>query len=1481
MTARIALAGRIVVAHNGHEVDERELAGAQVRLVLAMLVCERDRAVAREELATNLWSGERPRTWETALRGLVSRVRGVFVATGLGDRETVVRAGPGTYRAHLPADTVVDVEQALHDVDDADAALRKGEVALAAGHAARGRAVLERPLLPGVDAPWLDAQRATLTHATVRCLEALAAARLALGEPDHAVAAAERATTVDPFRESAYRLLMRAHRAAGNPSAALRAYERCRRRLAEELGVDPALPTQALHLDLLREEHRPVAVAPTPRSTREASEVANGGGPYRGLRSFTEDDAPVFFGRGADVARMLERLAAQPFLAVLGSSGCGKSSLVRAGLVPALRRGALPSADTWAIRVLRPGRDPLGALAGELTGLDPDLTEEATCARLTADSGTLDRVVQSVVGADAPPDRRIVFVIDQLEEAFAPGVDATRRQAFLDALTAAVSTAGGRTVVVVTLRADLYPRLAEHPRFADLTSRQQLLLTAMDEVGLAEAITGPARLAEVRTEPGLVETILGDVARRPGSLPLLSHCLLELWCRRGSDGLTLAAYRDTGGVEGALAQRAEAVYQTLSPAERAATRRLLLRLVEPVEGAGDLRRRVPLAEILTPAEDAATAGTIVERLAEARLLTTNGSPDGAAWVEISHEALVAGWPRLREWVEEGRSGLIVHRRLTNATEEWTRLGRDPDALHRGAQLAEACAWAERHPEAPNEQERAFLDASVAREQLQRQRGLRRLRLAAAALSVGLAMVATLAVLAFLERERAEDQRELATSRQLAAQAANNLAVEPRRGLELAAAAVRVAPTHEAVAALRQALVTPTPRLELPGGRGDLAITPDRRHVAALREHDGTVQVRDVTDGAVLADLADDAQGGLTASFSPDGARLATTHEDGARIWDLAGDRDVRVLRHPTTVYGAAWSPDGRRVATASNTEALELWDGVSGRHLRTLTAPTRPTFTRWTPNGAALLAWSAVDPEVVLLDADSGEVLATLAHDGAVVDVELSPDGSHVATASLDGTAGVWRLPEGGPHPVELGPSLRVDGLAEAVWTVGFSPDGRLLVVGDGAGTVRVVDVEHGTTRFEERGHADQVIDADFAPDGALVATASIDGTALVWDLERGDVRGQLTLNGGVASDVGRSSVAFAFDGASLVTRAAALEVWEVPDGPVATIAAHEGAVRSLDVSADGALLATGGRDGTLRVWDRASGTATASTAVPDSHVTAVSFRPDGASVAAANPYQATISTQDLPPAVYDVATGEPLLHIEVPPAEQPPCPQLCQTTAVAFSPAGRHILTAGQDGIVRLWEAGSGGLAKTLEPSQVRLSAATFDADGRRIAAAGLGGVSLWEVTSGESVGVLDVPSHDVAFSPDGTRLAVAGDDGVTSLWEAPTGERLADLRQPARVSSVAWHDDGRFVLTGGSDGAWLWDVATAQSLQHFPGATGSVAFAPDGDILLGRNDGTVLAHRCEVCGSVAELVDLARQRTMSVAAGRRDGTAARGPQR
>jgi hypothetical protein len=345
--------------------------------------------------------------------------------------------------------------------------------------------------------------------------------------------------------------------------------------------------------------------------------------PYRGLSTFDEEHSDLFFGRDADIQRLIEKLKTSRCLAVLGPSGSGKSSLVRAGLIPALRKGALPGSETWTIRTLRPGAEPLAALAAQLLQIHPQGGMIATLDQMRADPRAL-HLATVLALADRPSSGRVVWVVDQFEEVFTLCHDDAERTAFVAALLYAAGFPEGRSVVVLTLRADFYAKCAAYPELAAAISAHQFLVSPMHEDELRQAIEAPAHRVGLELEEGLVPTILDDVASQPGALPLLQHALLELWERRRGTMLTLEAYRESGGVEGALARRADAVYDGLTPEQQEIARGILLRLTQPGEGTEDTRRRAALDELIPRTDQREAVERVIGLLSEARLLTTSG-----------------------------------------------------------------------------------------------------------------------------------------------------------------------------------------------------------------------------------------------------------------------------------------------------------------------------------------------------------------------------------------------------------------------------------------------------------------------------------------------------------------------------------------------------------------------------------------------------------------------------------------------------------------------------------------------------------------------------------------------------------------------------------------------------------------------------------------------------------------------------------------
>ncbi len=596
-------------------------------------------------------------------------------------------------------------------------------------------------------------------RAEERRLEAL----VTLGRHDDVIASASALAMAEPLRERRWELLALALYRSGRQGEALRSLGRARAILRDDLGIDPSAELVALEQRILAQD--PALAAPEQRQP-VASELC----PYKGLEAYDTDDAASFFGRDTDIDACRHQLATTGLLVVSGGSGSGKSSLVRAGLVPLLR------AEGHVVSVCVPGADPHGAIAAAL----------------------------------APTSASAVLVVDQAEELFTSCTDPAARAQFVEAVAAHAS----KQPVVLVLRDDHVGATASYPALRRMVQTGLYLLGPMTEPQLREAIEGPASRAGLRLEPGLVDLLVRDVIGAPGALPLLSHALVETWTRREGRVLTVGGYRATGGVHGAVARTAEQLYEALPTPQRTVTRALFLRLVEAGDDGEPVRQRMPRAAVV----DEPTRRTIVDLLLRARLVTANEDS-----LEIAHEALARAWPRLRGWLDEDREGQRIRQHLTAAADDWASAGRDPTELYRGTRLESALEWKRSGGDTLTALEQEFLDDSVAatdREARKQRRVTRRLRAQVTALSMLLVIALVAATLTLVEQRRANRNADRADEVARVAQASElaTLArtLPPSRidlALLLGLESHRLLPSVETEGALQAALVHTPPGLE--------------------------------------------------------------------------------------------------------------------------------------------------------------------------------------------------------------------------------------------------------------------------------------------------------------------------------------------------------------------------------------------------------------------------------------------------------------------------------------------------------------------------------------------------------------------------------------------------------------------------------------------------------------------------------------------
>src|SRR5215211_2943882 len=1212
---------------------------------------------------------------------------------------------------------------------------------------------------------------------------------------------------------------LRIHRAAGEwarAEAAERLAATTDRAADDRTGLRAAQAAVAggvVDLQTASERARLYAVAEPPDSS--GLEIC----PFRGLAPFDAAHAEYFAGRERLTAELVARLVGSTLLTVIGPSGSGKSSAVRAGLLPALAEGIVPGAERWRQAVMRPGAHPLAELS-------------RTLGRAVPETGTRDPAPWIADALERLSDgERLLLAVDQFEETFTACRDEAERAAFLDALVEGAADQDERLVIVLAIRADFYGRCAEHAELSTLVSANQVLVGPMRRDELRRAIELPARRAGLRVEPRLVAALVGDVVGEPGGLPLLSAALLELWQRREGRTLRHRAYESTGGVDGAVARLAESAYERLSEDERHRARPLLLRLAGDDDAAtAFVRRRVPLDELeLNSDEETARALAV---FTESRLLTVD---DGA--VEVAHEALLSEWPRLRSWLEEDAEGRRLHLHLIGAAREWRDSGRDPAELYRGARLTAALDWAAEHDPELNELERAFLDESQSaseREAERQRRAVRRLRTSLAGVGVLLAAAVVAGVIAISERQGAAETATVADAERLGAEALN----EERLGdaLLLANAGVALDDSVTTRSNLLSTLLRSPAALGVLNVGGEptsIALSPDGRTLAvAKREGTGTVLLFDTVTRDLIGDYP--APGPVwSVAFDPRGESLALAGGDGAELFDghlaiLDADNarvrsSVSLGTHPAApdrglqyFETAAYTPNGRSlVVTYSGGDVnrelptfMRRYDADSaaplGRAVRVANRSVRTTPVM-SPDGR--------------LFASSGH--ATYAIDAQTLDVvRRYPVGSFSSAISPDGRTLAIGDPSGALRALDLATgrarTLAAPGGPDSDEGVGsFSPDGRTLATFGDNGIVNLWDVRRGVKIETLKGHSGEGSGQVFSPDGRTLYTTAADSTVMIWDVA-GDRLLQSPFRTGLSTipdDSFPPAFALSPDGDTLAV--ARLDVF-IDTMNTETLrrtggfkAFHDTLANAIEYSPDGGRLAVAGGRGLVGLWDAESG-------------------------------------ERLGP-LLDAPRRGPCADPNPPSRLLLGCFEATVQNALAFSPEGL-LAVASIGGQLRIWDPGRRQpIAPPVELPPFVIGLA-FSPDGSQLAIPfgynnpGPDGIEIIDVGSGERVTRLrtDAEVRVVAFSPDGRLLASGHVDGTATLWET---DGWPEVGQPLVVDrgfvlGVAFSPDGRILSTSNEDGTVaLWDVeAQAPIGSALPGRVDTwvtARFAPEGEHL------------------------------------------------
>ena len=1201
--------------------------------------------------------------------------------------------------------------------------------------------------------------------------------------------------------------------------------------------------------------------------------------PFRGLNAFQEEDRRFFFGRDSLTQRLIQHLEDHRFLAVLGPSGSGKSSLVRAGLIPDLRESG------YVIAVFTPTARPLEELAFVLRtmgGPDASIGSSDQILRQLRQNDQMLHEYTLKLGAE-----RVFLVIDQFEEFFTLAEDRVACECFLSNLFYAVEHSASPVSIVLTMRSDFMGKCASWPDLNSFVSEHLVQVEPMNRQELRQAIEEPARLAGLFFQTGLVTRILEDISSEPGELPLLQHALLELYQYRTDNVLNFEVYNKIGGIEGALTRRADAEYAKLDEREQEVLRLMfVLCLVQTTEGADDTRRAATLAEIMAVDKDHQTVASLLQRWTEARLLTVRGDESrGVDLVEVAHEALIRRWSRIRTWMAEDRETARLVNRLRQEAKTWSQSGRNPDLLPRGAHLVQLTELYQKKASNLGVLEMDFVNAGrETRDRQKREREKQRKKELKTAQALAfrsriIALITFVGLVTFgflawkLNEKEKETHRLLADSYWRESRTAWNNKDFPM-AVHLTAEALNVLPAsfpNKSLLYHYHLLMEDAPWPLFTHRHDDYvagAVFNHQNTRILSWSFDHSLRLWDAATGRSLGEPMRHEDKVWGAVFSHDDSRILSWSFDGTlRLWDTLGRPLGPPMRHEDKVWGAVFSGDDAKALSWSFDHTLRLWDTATGQLLGSPMAHGNTVvgavFGR---EDSRILSWSKDGTLTIWDGSDSDALGATFFHGDWVLGAAFNHDESLVLSWGKNGSLRLWDRVRGKAHAPEMRHDAWVQG-------AGFSPDNRRVLSWSDDHSVRQWDVVTGSLFGQIMVHEDKVVGATYNHDGRLILSWSDDQTVRLWDAETGQRVGPFMKHGGkvlgaVFSPDDDYILSWAFDktlrlwetatgrmaGPSLsygeITLGAAfaddgrrvlswgydksVRLWRIAAPRDRLILRHADQVASAAFTRDGSRILSCSDDKTVRVWDAFSGRQLGAAMTHGDKVWGAVFDRGERRILSWG--------RDRTVRLWDAATqnqiGAAMTHGDL-------------VRGAVFDQREERILSWSNDGSARLWDATT---HQQLGPSMNHDGAvrgAVLDRAERRILTwSNDRTIRFWRIETGQQIGPTLHHADKVVgavFDREERRILSWGEDKTIRLWNAESGEPLGSplLHDYTVWGAMFFHDEERILSWSYDKSVRMWDVATGKqigpTLLHEDVVMGAVLTADEERIISWGRDHTI----------------------------------------